>query len=433
MVTKHEKIINYIKTIPVGNKLSVRNIAKEMSVSDGTAYRAIKDAEEKGLVQAIERVGTIRTKQTGRDQVKKLTYQEVVNVIDGEVLGGQEGLNKSLNRFFIGAMEKEAMLRYISKDSLMIVGNRQEVQELSLKNGAAILITGGFIPEKSVIDLANQLALPVLSTSYDTFTVASMINRSLSDQVIRKEILLIKNVYTQLADTDYLKTGSTVYDYKFVAQQHDHSRLPVVNDHNRLVGIVTARDVIGKDDSMAINSLMTKNPKLAKEYDSVASVAHAMIWEGFDLLPVVADDLTLIGIISRQDIMKVMQSQAHQPHLKDTISDQVKDLISDVGNNEFVVSVSPQMTDNLGSISFGVLTEILSHVSSMVVYKETNHNITLDQIQLHYFKYIPLEAEILIKVDIFDKSRKNARAEINVFSEEGLVAKAILTGRLIMN
>ena len=30
MVTKHEKIINYIKTIPVGNKLSVRNIAKEM-------------------------------------------------------------------------------------------------------------------------------------------------------------------------------------------------------------------------------------------------------------------------------------------------------------------------------------------------------------------------------------------------------------------
>ncbi|MFX8055414.1 helix-turn-helix domain-containing protein, partial [Acinetobacter baumannii] len=47
-ITKHEQILQYIESLPVGEKISVRQIAKEMGVSEGTAYRAIKDAETKG-------------------------------------------------------------------------------------------------------------------------------------------------------------------------------------------------------------------------------------------------------------------------------------------------------------------------------------------------------------------------------------------------
>ena len=60
MATKHEQIIQYIETLPVGEKISVRGIAKQLNMSEGTAYRAIKDAEINGLVSTIERVGTIR-------------------------------------------------------------------------------------------------------------------------------------------------------------------------------------------------------------------------------------------------------------------------------------------------------------------------------------------------------------------------------------
>lgn len=60
MATKHEQIIRYIKELQVGEKISVRQVAKELSVSDGTAYRAIKEAENRKLVNTIERVGTIR-------------------------------------------------------------------------------------------------------------------------------------------------------------------------------------------------------------------------------------------------------------------------------------------------------------------------------------------------------------------------------------
>ena len=46
MSTKHEKILQYIESLPVGDKISVRQIAKEMQVSEGTAYRAIKEITE---------------------------------------------------------------------------------------------------------------------------------------------------------------------------------------------------------------------------------------------------------------------------------------------------------------------------------------------------------------------------------------------------
>ncbi|CCQ24165.1 UPF0173 metal-dependent hydrolase LMHCC_0991 [Listeria monocytogenes N53-1] len=60
VATKHEQILKYIENLAVGEKISVRKIAKNLSVSEGTAYRAIKDAEIIGFVSTIKRVGTLR-------------------------------------------------------------------------------------------------------------------------------------------------------------------------------------------------------------------------------------------------------------------------------------------------------------------------------------------------------------------------------------
>lgn len=51
MLTKHEQILKYIEELPVGTKISVRLIAKELHVSEGTAYRAIKEAENTGICE----------------------------------------------------------------------------------------------------------------------------------------------------------------------------------------------------------------------------------------------------------------------------------------------------------------------------------------------------------------------------------------------
>ena len=138
MPTKHDQILAYIETLPVGERISVRLIAKNLQVSEGTAYRAIKEAENVGLVSTIQRVGTIRIERKMKEHFEKLTFGEVVKIIEGDILGGIAGLDKSLNKFIIGAMTEEAMLRYITPGSLMIVGNRVGAQRLALKNGAAV-------------------------------------------------------------------------------------------------------------------------------------------------------------------------------------------------------------------------------------------------------------------------------------------------------
>lgn len=70
-------------------------------------------------------------------KIDKLTFAEVVNIVDGEVIGGAKGLHKSLHKFVIGAMQLEAMKRYIDPDNLLIVGNRTQAHVYALGQGQA--------------------------------------------------------------------------------------------------------------------------------------------------------------------------------------------------------------------------------------------------------------------------------------------------------
>lgn len=49
-MTKHEQLIRHIEALEPGTRISVRGIARELDVSEGTAYKAIKEAEELGVV-----------------------------------------------------------------------------------------------------------------------------------------------------------------------------------------------------------------------------------------------------------------------------------------------------------------------------------------------------------------------------------------------
>lgn len=435
MATKHDLILAHIESLPVGERISVRGIAKELDVSEGTAYRAIKDAENNGLVSTIQRVGTIRIERKLKKHIEKLTFAEVSRIVEGEVLGGSAGLNKDLNKFVIGAMQEKAMERYITPGSLMIVGNRDNVQKLALKEGAAVLITGGFETTPEIEAIADELSLPIISTTYDTFTVATMINRALSDQLIKKDILLVGDIYMPLEKTQYLETTDLVKNYKDLAEETTHTRFPVVNKNMRVVGIVTAKDVLEKTDQQVIERMMTKEPRMAKKSMSVASVSHQMIWEGLEVMPVVADDLSLLGIVTRQDIMKAMQLVQRQPQVSDTISDQISGQIQMIEHDfeghkleqpEFRFTVTPQMVNELGTISFGVLSEIIANTTKRSLLINQRRNTWIEQVNLHYFRLIQLESEIVLKPKILEFGRRSAKLDIEIFIENSLVAKAIV-------
>ena len=435
MSTKHQRIIEYIESLPVGEKISVRTIAKNMQLSEGTAYRAIKAAENLGIVSTIERVGTIRIERKSKDNFEKLSFGEVVKIIEGEVYGGSKGLDKILNRFVIGAMTEEAMTRYIQPESLLIIGNRDAAQLSALEQGAAVLITGGFSASIELIRRADELEIPVIGTTYDTFTVASLINRAMSDQLIKKKIMIVADIYTEFSQTNYLMLDDTVEDYRKMNHKTGNSRFPVINHSNRLVGIVTAKDVIGKNDHIVIERVMTRNPSITKLHASVASVAHSMIWNGLEMLPVVQDNMELIGIISRQDVMKAMQLAQRQPQVGNTFEDDVAESLNvvemDTQLSKFQFKVTPQMTNNLGMLSFGVLCEVVSVASKEFISRSQRRNAVIEQLDLHYLKMIPIDSDIILQIQSLDNGRKITKLDISVYLENTIVAKAVMSSQLM--
>ena len=435
MSTKHQRIIEYIESLPVGEKISVRTIAKNMQLSEGTAYRAIKAAENLGIVSTIERVGTIRIERKSKDNFEKLSFGEVVKIIEGEVYGGSKGLDKILNRFVIGAMTEEAMTRYIQPESLLIIGNRDAAQLSALEQGAAVLITGGFSASIELIRRADELEIPVIGTTYDTFTVASLINRAMSDQLIKKKIMIVADIYTEFSQTNYLMLDDTVENYRKMNHKTGNSRFPVINHSNRLVGIVTANDVIGKNDHIVIERVMTRNPSITKLHASVASVAHSMIWNGLEMLPVVQDNMELIGIISRQDVMKAMQLAQRQPQVGNTFEDDVAESLNvvemDTQLSKFQFKVTPQMTNNLGMLSFGVLCEVVSVASKEFISRSQRRNAVIEQLDLHYLKMIPIDSDIILQIQSLDNGRKITKLDISVYLENSIVAKAVMSSQLM--
>lgn len=432
MATKHEQILRYIQELPVGEKISVRQVARMLDVSDGTAYRAIKEAENRKLVNTIERVGTIRIEKKKRENIERLTFAEVLNIVDGQVLGGRTGLHKTLTKFVIGAMQLEDMVRYIDAGSLLIVGNRLKAHERALHANAAVLVTGGFDTSDEVKKLADELELPIISTSYDTFTVATMLNRAIYDQLIEKEILLAVDIITPLEETVVLSVKDFVRDFNRTNKKTGHLGYPVTDESGKLVGIVTSRDIIGKSEDERIERVMTRNPITVSEKTSVASAGHTMIWEGIDLLPVVTESGSFIGIVSREDVLKSFQTAQRQPQQGETNDDIIKNQIVIVPDDSLAVefTVIPQLTNQFGSLSYGAMTTLLAEAGNRAIKMRKRGEGVPENMSLYFLHPVQLGSVVRVEPRILQMSRRFVKADFDVFVEDEIVAKAMIMYQL---
>ncbi|MBF4501716.1 CBS domain-containing protein [Savagea sp. SN6] len=432
MATKHEQILRYIEGLEVGEKISVRQVARALSVSEGTAYRAIKEAENQKLVNTIERVGTIRIEKKKKENIEKLTFAEVVNIVDGQVLGGRNGLHKTLTKFVIGAMQLPDMEKYIDAGSLLIVGNRERAHESALNAGAAILITGGFDTAESAKRIADELDMPIISTSYDTFTVATMLNRAIYDQLIEKEILLVEDIITPLEKTIYFEPSDTIEYFNQVNRKSAHSGYPVIDENKKLVGIVTSRDAVGKEEHLLIRDVMSTHPVTVNDKMTVAAAGHNMIWEGVDLTPVVDRDDYLEGIISRRDVLKAFQMAQRQPQQGETIDDIVRNQMADVPEDptSLAFTVTPQLTNHFGALSYGALTTILTEFGSQLLKQNKRSEGVPESLTVYFVKQVPLGGRVLVKSRILHLSRRSVKFSFDFVHNQEVIASAMVMYQL---
>ncbi|MDP4097893.1 DRTGG domain-containing protein [Paenibacillus sp. P96] len=430
-VTKHEQLLRHIEELKIGAKISVRKLARETGVSEGTAYRAVKEAENLGIVITKERIGTVRVEKRPRGMSEQLTFADVVKIVEGHVLGGSEGLDQPLHKYVIGAMREEAMARYIDPGSLLIVGNRDNAHSLALEQGAGVLITGGFGTTREVKLLADKLNLPIISSRHDTFTVASMINRAIFDRLIKKKIMLIEDITAHKPKLHTLKGGSTAAEYERLVQITGEHRFAVVDEWNRLVGIVSRPDVKGLLPEQTIDKVVIRNPVTVSQQTSLASAAQIMTWEGIHYLPIVDRSRKLVAAVTRREVLEALRNAQKQPQLGETFDHLIwNGFAEERGSNGelmFRGFIIPQMATHLGTISEGVLINIMTQAAYRAAKDVTGNDHVLDNITTYFISPVQIEDAVVIRPAILEISRRVCRLEIEILRENNLVCKGVMT------
>lgn len=427
VMSKHQKILEYLENLAIGKRVSVRSISNHLNVSDGTAYRAIKEAENRGIVETRPRSGTVRIEKKATVRIERLTYSEIARISDSEVLAGKSGLTREFSKFSIGAMTQENISRYLVKGGLLIVGDRENIQLLALENHNAILVTGGFSVSEAVIRLADELGIPVLVTNYDTFTVATMINHALSNVRIKTDLTTVDQVYQVKAEYGFLREGDTIRDFNTLMKQTKNVRFPVVNNKNIVIGVVSMLDVVGQENNVDIKSIMSRNLIVAKPQASLANISQKMIFEDLNMLPVVADDLTLLGVITRRQAVENLQNLQHSSLY--TYSEQMlSNLKHEDGVYQFVVE--PAMIDHAGNFAQGVLTEFIKEISVRVLTKKHQKNIIIEQLMLYFLQAVQIDDRLVIQPRIITEKRRSSVIDFEILLDNQIVAKALVTTKI---
>lgn len=424
-MSKHQEILSYLEELPVGKRVSVRSISNHLGVSDGTAYRAIKEAENRGIVETRPRSGTIRVKSQ-KVAIERLAFAEIAEVTSSEVLAGKEGLEREFSKFSIGAMTEQNILSYLHDGGLLIVGDRTRIQLLALENENAVLVTGGFHVHDDVLKLANQKGIPVLRSKHDTFTVATMINKALSNVRIKTDILTVEKLYRPSHEYGFLRETDTVKDYLYLVRKNRSSRFPVINQHQVVVGIVTMRDAGDKSPSTTIDKVMSRSLFLVGLSTNIANVSQRMIAEDFEMVPVVRNNQTLLGVVTRRDVMEKMSRS--QVSALPTFSEQIGQKLA-YHHDEVVITVEPFMLEKNGVLANGVLAEILTHMTQDLVVN-SGRNLIIEQMLIYFLQTVQIDDTLRIQARIIHHTRRSAIIDYDIYHDHQIVSKANVTVKI---
>lgn len=159
-------------------------------------------------------------------------YRSIADTVDGQVLVGNEHAYFVKGKVLIGAANPGMMEHYIDEDDLVILGNRAEDQLCAIEaNVSCIIICLGAKVSASIQQLAAAKDVVLITTPYDTFTVARLIHQSIPIKHFMKK----DNIITFRSDefTDKIKEVMTKKRYR---------AFPVVNTRGRYIGTVSRRN-----------------------------------------------------------------------------------------------------------------------------------------------------------------------------------------------
>lgn len=162
-------------------------------------------------------------------------YSNILETLEGAMLVGNPEDYFNAGKVLIAAANPDMMEYYISKGDLVILGNRYESQLCAIEMDAAcIIVCEGAAVSMTIKKLAQEHGCTVMTTPYDTFTAARLVNQSMPISYFMKTEGLI----TFEAD-DYID------DIKDVMASKRHRDFPVLGKDGKYKGMISRRNLLG--------------------------------------------------------------------------------------------------------------------------------------------------------------------------------------------
>jgi IMP dehydrogenase len=165
-----------------------------------------------------------------------------------------------------------------------------------------------------------RLNIPLMSAAMDTVTESKMaiaiareggIGMIHKNMTIAQQAAQVRKVKRSesgmIQDPITLHKSAPIRDALYLMKEHRIGGIPVVDENNLLVGIITNRDLrFEKDDTVSVMSAMTHMPLKTAKVGTTLEQAAKMLQEfKIEKLPIVDDKNALQGLITYKDIEKI--------------------------------------------------------------------------------------------------------------------------------
>ena len=238
---KNDIVLSRIEATEPGTKISVRGLASELDVSEGTVYKAIKEAEQRGLVITKPKSGTFRIESDVDSDSCAVTLSELVSALGVSCAAGRKSLGCTIDNIVICDSDEAQLLSRLEyadpSRTLCIVGKRPDFQTLIIQSRAHMLITGGGRPSDYHIVKAEKNGVCILTALQNTYAIMKLFDSQFSSARLADEDAPVSEwmqAPNYLYRNDYVADWQRYYDEQFPGMRS----FPVVE------GVFYASDLI---------------------------------------------------------------------------------------------------------------------------------------------------------------------------------------------
>ncbi len=204
---------------------------------------------------------------------------------------------------------------------MSFVSDKVEFEGLTFDDVLLIPAYSDVMPRK--VDVSTRftqkiiLNTPIVSAAMDTVTESAtamaiareggigVIHKNMTIEEQARQVLSVKRAENgMIMDPVTIHPNQTVGDARQLMNDFRIGGIPVVNDHNILVGIVTNRDLrFEKDISRSISEVMTKENLITTSANATLDTAADILQKNkIEKLPVVDKNYKLIGLLTYKDL-----------------------------------------------------------------------------------------------------------------------------------